>query len=92
MNTETLARATFVLDKSTSHQLNLVARRMGISRSALVREVLAAPVEKMARLVASVPPNPTPEDVRQLALRGLDMVDEISETELHGLRELARRE
>lgn len=92
MNTETLARATFVLDKTTSAQLSFVARRMGVSRSALVREVLAVPVERMASMVASIPPDPSPQDVRDLAQLGLDFAEEISSTELQPLRELARRD
>ena len=43
MNTETLARATFVLNKSAAEDLTYLSTRMGQSRSALVREILPAP-------------------------------------------------
>lgn len=66
MNTDQLARTTFVLDRVTSERLTAVASRMGVSRSALVRDVLAEPVELMHRWVTSFPDNATPEDVAQL--------------------------
>lgn len=55
MNTAKLARTTFVLDRETHDRLNYVARRMGVSRSTLVRDVLAEPVEMMEKWVRQVP-------------------------------------
>lgn len=66
MNTDQLARTTFVLDRVTSDRLSAIARRMGVSRSALVRDVLAEPVELMHRWVTSLPENPTAEDAERL--------------------------
>ncbi len=66
MNTDLLARTTFVLDRVTSERLTAVASRMGVSRSALVRDVLAEPVELMHRWVTSFPANATREDVAEL--------------------------
>ena len=89
MNTETLARVTFVLDKHTAEDLAYLSLRMGQSRSALVREVLAAPVAGMAEMLRAVPDNPTPADVRQLALTGLELVEGLIEPSLGKLREAA---
>lgn len=61
MNSDLLARATFVINRDTSEQLTAVAAKLGVSRSALVRDVLAEPVELMHRWVSSLPPEPTPE-------------------------------
>lgn len=91
MNTEKLVRSTFVLDRDTSDRLTYVARRMGRSRSDLVREVLAEPVEIMATLMASVPADPTEADARQLALDGLEAVDELIEREMPALKRLGER-
>lgn len=66
MNSEQLARATFVLDRATSDRLTVIAGRMGVSRSALVRDVLQEPVELMHRWVTSMPANATPEDADAL--------------------------
>ncbi len=55
MNTDTLARATFVLDRETAERLARISRRMGVSRSALVRDVLLEPVALMAKWVESLP-------------------------------------
>lgn len=92
MNAEALARSTFVLNRSTAEQLSYISRRMGVSRSALVREVLTAPVEQLASMVRQVPDNPTPQDVRQLALAGLDAFAALSGPELAKLRELSGHE
>lgn len=68
MNTDQLARATFVIDRATSDRLTVIAARMGVSRSALVRDVLAEPVELMHRWVSALPANDalTPESVAEL--------------------------
>lgn len=89
MNSETLARVTFVLDRHTAQDLAYLSSRMGQSRSALVREVLAAPVSSMAEMLRQVPPNPTPADVRQLALNGLEMAEDLLAPQLEKLRELS---
>ena len=89
MNNETLARVTFVLDRHTSEDLAYLSERLGQSRSSLVREVLAAPVAGMAEMLRSVPDNPSPADVRQLALTGLELADSLLSPELEKLRELA---
>lgn len=68
MNTQKLARATFVLDRETHDQLAMICSRMGVSRSELVRDVLAEPVAMMASWVCAVPDNPTEADKDQLLL------------------------
>lgn len=90
MNTDALARVTLVLDKHTAEDLSYLCRRMGQSRSSLAREVLAEPVACMAELLRQVPDNPTPADVRQLALVGLDMAEGMLNPALADLRGLAR--
>ena len=80
MNTDKLARTTFVLDRETHDQLSYVARRMGVSRSALIRDTIAEPVAMMHRWVSSVPDNMCPEDVeRLLATMGDDLATFVSD-------------
>ena len=55
MNTQDLARTTFVLKRETHEQLNRISRRMGVSRSVLVRDVLAEPIAMMAKWSDSLP-------------------------------------
>jgi len=66
MNTDRLARTTFVLHRETHEQLNLIAKRMRVSRSELVRDVLLEPVAMMAKWAATLPANPTPADAERL--------------------------
>jgi hypothetical protein len=88
MNTDNLARCTFVLDRSTAHHLAYLSRRFQRSRSDIVRELLKAPVETMAELVQRVPDQPTPEDLRQLVISGLEMVDGLADEARGALREV----
>ena len=76
MNTEKLARTTFVIDRDTADQLAFISKRMNVSQSALVRDVLAEPVALMAKWVASVPDKPTKDDAEKLfdGMQG-DLVD-----------------
>ena len=89
MNSETLARATFVLDRKTAEQLAYLSDRLGVSRSELVRSVLAEPVDQMVGLMGRVPENPSESDLRQLALEGLESFERAVDPELSMLRRLA---
>lgn len=89
MNTDNLARCTFVLDRSTAHHLAYLSRRFQRSRSDIVRELLKAPIETMAELVERIPDDPSPEDLRQLVLHGLDTVEHYAEEARSSLREVA---
>jgi hypothetical protein len=66
MNTDELARTTFVLRRDTHEQLNTISRRMGVSRSELVRDVLREPVALMSKWVESLPEDAGPGDVTRL--------------------------
>lgn len=90
MNTDNLARCTFVLDRRTAHQLAYLSRRFRRSRSDIVRELLKESVDTMAQLVEQVPDDPTPEQLRQMALSGLDMVDRYADDARTVLREVAK--
>lgn len=48
--------------------LDYLSKRMGVSRSAIISEMLGESLADAARLVALIPPNPTPADV--LRMRG----------------------
>jgi hypothetical protein len=65
MNTQKLARTTFVLDRETHLQLNRISSRFGVSRSELVRDVLAEPVAMLAGWVDQIPETDTPVDTSQ---------------------------
>jgi predicted DNA-binding protein len=61
MNTDQLARTTFVLQRETHEQLNRISKRLGVSRSTLVRDVLFEPVALMAKWMDGLPDDATPE-------------------------------
>lgn len=88
MNTDNLARCTFVLDRTTAHHLAYLSRRFQRSRSDIVRELLKDPVETIAELVQRVPDDPSPEDLRQLVLHGLDTVERFADDARATLREV----
>lgn len=66
MNTDLLQRATFVLDRPTAERLSVIAARLGVSRSELVRDVLLEPIELMHRWVTALPERPTQQQVAAL--------------------------
>lgn len=66
MNTDELVRATFVLRRDTGAQLAYIASRMGVSRSEVVRDVLAEPVALMAKWFAATPEEPTSADAERI--------------------------
>lgn len=74
MNTETLARTTFVLDRSTNEDLAYLSSRMGRSRSSLVREILSPAISDLAALIRQVPETPTPADLDSFRRAGLDLM------------------
>lgn len=77
MNTDKLARATFVLSKSANDDLAYVAARMGQSRSALVREVLEPSIVDMAAMLRGLPAQPLDDDLdlfRDVAINRIDQV------------------
>ena len=76
MNTDLFARATFVLDRSTVEGIAYLSRRLRRSRSDLVREVLHDPVDGLVRLLERHPEG-SELDPRQLALDGLEMIEEV---------------
>lgn len=82
MNTDRLARATFVLERETNDQLARIARKFSVSRSTLVRDILTEPVALMAKWLDRVPEKVTADD-RQMLLEGLLAdITEFTEREL----------
>lgn len=80
MNTDLYVRATFVIERSVAEKLAFVARRMGRSRSDLVREVITEPADIMFRLAQHLPePGEAPSpDMRQLMLDGLGPLEDMA--------------
>lgn len=76
MNTDLLHRATFVLDRVTADRLTAISTRLGVSRSALVRDVLKEPIELMHRWMVALPENPTPEQADALMGQVFSEVEE----------------
>lgn len=76
MNRQKWARATFVLDHQMIDNIRYCSSRMGVSRSELLRDLGAEPLSDMAKLLRGLPANPTEADINQLALAGLDVIEE----------------
>ena len=67
------------MDRETHDQLCYLSSRMGVSRSELVRDVLAEPISLMAKWMQSVPEDPTaPEAAEVAGQMQLDMVEFIN--------------
>ena len=79
MNADKFSRVTLVLDRRTDEQLHYLSRRTGGSRSEIVRNLLADPVDDLCKLMAMVPSDPKDVDLRQLAFAGLELATSLSE-------------
>lgn len=71
-----IRRRTFSLQESVDSDLTLIHRKMGISKSALVNELLAEPVAVLADLLSKLPDVPTTEDMRRLRGDSIAVVQE----------------
>lgn len=91
MNTDKLARATFVLDRSTVEGLAYLSRRFQRSRSELVREVLGDSIGGMVTLLRRHPEG-SEVDPRQLALDGLNMIESAALDGIAAMRMVAGNE
>lgn len=78
MNTDKLARATFVLSKAANDDLAYLARRMRQSRSSLVREVLEPGIVEMAALLRAVPDDPDASDLDRFSGEAVERVESIA--------------
>jgi hypothetical protein len=78
MNTDKLARATFVISKAANDDLAYLARRMQQSRSSLVRDVLEPGIQEMAAMLRAVPDHPGQADLDLFADTAITRVDELA--------------
>lgn len=69
-------KVTLSLSPQLVADLDYLAERTGVSRSALVSEILLEPIAEMRRLMAMIPPNPTPADVLRLRGSSADVIRE----------------
>ncbi len=77
-----------MINRETHEQLGYISRRMQVSRSELVRDLLAEPVALMVKWVESVPEQPTEASKEAtLAVVQTDLVDfiERQHAKLEGL-------
>ena len=51
------------LDAKLVDDLNFMSARMGVSRSAIISEIMADAIGEARRLFELIPPNPTPTDI-----------------------------
>lgn len=86
MNTDLLARTTFVLDLDTHEKLQRISVRLGVSRSSLVRRLLTDPVHFMDAQLAKLPveadasmsPEEAAEFVESLQLDLCEFIDRLA--------------
>ena len=79
-----LVRSSFTLPADLLKNLAFCAARTGVSRSALLANLLGEPLADVRALLESLPPNPAPDDV--LRLRGKS--EEVVNRRLENLRDL----
>lgn len=88
MNADRYSRVTLVLNRSTDEGLTYLSRRLRVSKSELVREVLDEPVRAMQGLLERHPEG-SEIDPRQLALDGLELGEQLISQPMAKLRGVA---
>lgn len=70
-------RATFSLPAQLAKDIARLARRMGVSQSALLAELLAAPIAAMLEVVETIPEaGATPADVKRARGKSVALIRE----------------
>jgi hypothetical protein len=60
---QTMVRVSFTIPPQVRANLDHLSGRLGVSKSALITELLEAPLGDLRELMDLIPENPTPEDV-----------------------------
>lgn len=60
---EKMVRMSFTLSPQTRADLDYLSGRLGVTKSALVAELLGAPLSDLRSLIEMVPDNPTSDDL-----------------------------
>jgi hypothetical protein len=69
-----LQKISITLDPDLVHDVDSIAARLGISRSALIADCLTENLHVMKRLLAGVPLNPVSPDVLRLRGQSAELV------------------
>lgn len=81
---EKMVRMSFTVPPSLRSDLDYLSSRLGVTKSALVTELMAGPLQDLRSLVELVPDNPTEEDV----LRARGVSNELIAERLRAYRKL----
>lgn len=69
-------KLTFSLPDSFVQDLDYLAKRLNITRSALLTQLAASPTSDLRHLVEDVPDNPTKSDLIHAKGRSIELVEE----------------
>ena len=69
-------KITFSLPEKLVEDLDYISKRIKVTRSALLSQLVEEPVGTLRELVASVPENPTEEDIIRAKGRSLSVIEE----------------
>jgi hypothetical protein len=67
-------RVSFSLPRDVVADVSYCAERLGVTRSALVAEMLAASCQPLGELLRETPSHPSPADVKRLRGASLELV------------------
>jgi len=81
---EKMVRMSFTLPPQIRADLDFLSTRLGVTKSALVAELLGSPLTDLVSLVSMVPENPTQEDL----LRARGKSNELITNRLQSYRKL----
>lgn len=72
--TEKMVRVSFTVPPETRSDLDYLSARLGVTKSALVTELLGTPLRDLRSLVEMVPDNPTQDEMLRARGASNDMI------------------
>jgi hypothetical protein len=71
-------RATFSLPAELARNINRLAKRMGVSQSALLTELLTEPIDAMCGVIDEIPTaGATPDDVKRAKGKSIALIRDV---------------
>lgn len=70
-------RTTFSLPADLARGLAALSKRLGVSQSSIVVELLQEPIAQIESIMSDLPPAPSPEDVKRARGRSLALIQDV---------------
>ena len=71
-----IARVSFTMKSDLSDKLTALSKRAGVTRSALLSDLIGPAVNDLHALVVDLPPEPTEKDIRRFSGKSIEVCEQ----------------